>query len=111
MVHGQQRACMPVYIGKSGNLVGCYRCLTHSQTTEYRATQLVSSKKFKLSHAMTKTNTKTKKGARARWGSNNCAGGHIRFDKRMYTMFLKQTRFLDFNRDCQNCKSSNVAKI
>ena len=48
---------MPVYIGKSGDLVGCYRCLTHSlthsQTTEYRATQLVSSIKFKLSHAMT----------------------------------------------------------
>ena len=59
----------------------------------------------------TKTDTKTKKGARARWGSNNCAGGHIRFDKRMYTTFLKQTRFLDFKSDCQNCKSSNVAKI
>ena len=44
-------------------------------------------------------------------GSNNCAGGHIRFDKRMYTTFLKQTRFLDFKSDCQNCKSSNVAKI
>ena len=27
--------------------------LTHLQTTEYRATQLVSSIKFKLSHAMT----------------------------------------------------------
>ena len=46
---------------------------------------------------MTKTDTKTKKGARARWGSNNCAGGHIRFDKRKYTMFLKQTRFLDLS--------------
>ena len=50
--YSQQRACMPVYIGKSGDLVGCYRCLTYSQTTEYRATQLVSSIKFKLSHAM-----------------------------------------------------------
>ena len=52
MVQGQQRACMPVYIGKSGDLVGCYRSLTHSQTTEYSATQLVCSIKFKLSHAM-----------------------------------------------------------
>ena len=41
MVHGQQRACMPVYIGKSGDFVGWHRCLTHSQT-ENRATQLVS---------------------------------------------------------------------
>ena len=51
--NGQQRACscMPVYIGKSGDLVGCYRCLTHSQT-ENRATQLVSSIKHKLSHAI-----------------------------------------------------------
>ena len=52
MVQGQHRACMPEYIGKSGDLVGCYRCLTYSQTTEYRATQLVSSIKFKLSHAI-----------------------------------------------------------
>ena len=44
MVQGQQRACMPVYIGKSGDLAGCYRCLTHWQTSEYRATQLLSSK-------------------------------------------------------------------
>ena len=43
---------MPVYIGKSGDLVGCYRCLTYSQTTEYSATQLVSSIKLKLSHAI-----------------------------------------------------------
>ena len=43
---------MPVYIGKSGDLAGCYRCLTHRQTTEYSATQLVSSIKFKLSHAI-----------------------------------------------------------
>ena len=42
---------MPVYIGKSGDLVRCYRCLTDRQTTEYRATQLVSSIKHKLSHA------------------------------------------------------------
>ena len=28
MVQGQHRACTPVYIGKSGDLVGCYRCLT-----------------------------------------------------------------------------------
>ena len=27
------------------------------------------------------------------------------------TTFLKQTGFLDFKSDCQNCKSSNVAKI
>ena len=56
MVHGQQRACMPVYIGKSGDLVGWHRCLTHSLThsqTEYRATQLLSSIQFKLSHAIT----------------------------------------------------------
>ena len=52
MVRDQQRACMPVYIGKSGDLVGCYRCLKHSQTTEYSATQLVSSIKHKLSHAI-----------------------------------------------------------
>ena len=52
MVQGQHRACMPVYIGKSGDLVGWHRCLTYSQTTEYRATQLVSSIKHKLSHAM-----------------------------------------------------------
>ena len=32
MVQGQHRACMPVYIGKSGDLVGCYRCLTYSLT-------------------------------------------------------------------------------
>ena len=43
---------MPVYIGKSGDLVGCYRCLTDTQTSEYRATQLVSSIKHKLSHAI-----------------------------------------------------------
>ena len=42
---------MPVYIGKSGDLVGWHRCLTDWQTSEYRATQLVSSIKFKLSHA------------------------------------------------------------
>ena len=45
-------ACMPVYIGKSGDLIGCYRYLIHRQTTEYRATQLVSSIKHKLSHAI-----------------------------------------------------------
>ena len=28
----QSRALMPVYIEKSGDLVGCYRCLTHRQT-------------------------------------------------------------------------------
>ena len=43
---------MPVYIGKSGDLVRCYWCLTHRQTTEDRATQLVESIKFKLSHAI-----------------------------------------------------------
>ena len=50
-----------------------------------------------MTNTNTKTDTKTKKGARARWGSNNRAGGHIRFDKRKYTMFLKQTRFLDLS--------------
>ena len=49
---GQQRACMPVYIGKSGDLVRWHRCLTHTQTTEYSATQLVQSLKFKRSHAI-----------------------------------------------------------
>ena len=43
---------MPVYIGKSGDLVGWHRCLTDRQTTEYRATQLLSSIQFKLSHAI-----------------------------------------------------------
>ena len=43
---------MPVYIGKSGDLVGCFRCLTHSQTTEYKATQRVYSIKLKLSHTI-----------------------------------------------------------
>ena len=28
-IQGQQRACMLVYIGKSGDLIGCYRYLTH----------------------------------------------------------------------------------
>ena len=37
---------------KSGDLVGCYWCLTHTQTTEYSATQLVQSLKLKLSHAI-----------------------------------------------------------
>ena len=52
IVLGQHRACMPVYIGKSGDLVGWHRCLTDTQTTEYRATQLLSSIQFKLSHAI-----------------------------------------------------------
>ena len=43
---------MPVYIGQSGDLVGCYQCLTHRQTTEDSATQFVYSIKFKLSHAI-----------------------------------------------------------
>ena len=43
---GQQRACMPVYIEKTGDLVGWHRCLTHSQT-ENRATQLLDSIQFK----------------------------------------------------------------
>ena len=37
---------------KSGDLVRCHRCLTYIQTTEYSATQLVESIKFKLSHAI-----------------------------------------------------------
>ena len=41
-----------VYIEKSGDLVGCYQCLTDTQTTEYSATELVESLKFKLSHAI-----------------------------------------------------------
>ena len=59
IVLGQQRACMPVYIGKSGDLVRCYRCLTDTQTTEYRATQLLYSIQFKLSHAMSKVSPLT----------------------------------------------------
>ena len=51
---------MPLYIGKSGDLVGCYRSLTQSHTTEYKATQLVESIKFKLSHATTTTTAKEK---------------------------------------------------
>ena len=45
---------MRVYIEKSGNLVVCHWYLTntHWQTTEYRATQLLLSIKFKLSHAI-----------------------------------------------------------
>ena len=31
IVLGHQRACMPVYIGKSGDLVGWHRCLTDRQ--------------------------------------------------------------------------------
>ena len=45
-----------LYILEKVDLVGCYRCLTHTQTdrqtSEYRATQLVSSIKHKLSHAI-----------------------------------------------------------
>ena len=52
MVQGQQRACMPLYIRKSRDLVRWHRCLTDWQTSEYRATQLVSSIKHKLSHAI-----------------------------------------------------------
>ena len=52
MVQGQQRACLPVYIGKSGDLVGWHQCLTYIQTTEYSAPQLVDSIKFKLSHTI-----------------------------------------------------------
>ena len=43
---------MPVNIEKSWDLVRCYRSLTHWQTTEYSATQLVSSINHKLSHAI-----------------------------------------------------------
>ena len=59
--------CMPFYIAQSGDLDRCYRCLTHSQrkdratqllikyksgalVTQYSATQLVQSLKFRLSH-------------------------------------------------------------
>ena len=47
MVQGQQRACMPVYIGKSGDLVGCYRCLTHSLTHRQQNIELLSLYKVK----------------------------------------------------------------
>ena len=30
MVHGQQRARMLAIIGKSGDLVGCHRCVKHT---------------------------------------------------------------------------------
>ena len=44
---------MPVYIGKVEIWLGVTDAShTHSQTTEYSATQLVSSIKFKLSHAI-----------------------------------------------------------
>ena len=43
---------MPVYIGKSGDLVRFYRCLTDRQITEERPTQLLYSIQFKLSHAI-----------------------------------------------------------
>ena len=46
-----KRAFMPIYIEKSGDLGRWYRSLTHTQTTEYSATQLVLSIKFKLSQA------------------------------------------------------------
>ena len=42
---------MPVYIGKIGDLVGCYRCLT-SHRQQNSATQFVYSIKFKLSRAI-----------------------------------------------------------
>ena len=42
---------MPVYIGKGGDWSGVTAAsLTDRQTTEYSATQLVSSIKFNLSH-------------------------------------------------------------
>ena len=69
MVQGKKRACMPVYIRKSGDLVGCYRCLTHRQTTEYRATQLGYSIKFKLSHAIKTEKTLGERGEEQYSGS------------------------------------------
>ena len=49
----QQRACMPVYIEKAEIWSGVTDpWQTHTQTTEYCATQLVLSLKFKLSHAI-----------------------------------------------------------
>ena len=57
-VQGQQRACMPalhilekVEIWSGVTDAWHTHSLTYSQTTEYRATQLVYSIKFKLSHA------------------------------------------------------------
>jgi len=42
MVQGQHRACMPVYIGKSGDLVGWHRCLTHWLTHRQQNIVLLS---------------------------------------------------------------------
>ena len=52
MVQGQQRACMPVYIGQSGDMVECFCCLTSDRQQNYMASQLVYSIKFKLSRAI-----------------------------------------------------------
>ena len=50
MVHGQQKACLLEKVEIwSGDTDASH---THSQTTEYRATQLLLSIKFKLSHAI-----------------------------------------------------------
>ena len=54
IVLGQQRACMPVYIGKKWRFGPSLPMPHVSQTTEYSATQLVYSIKFKLSHAINK---------------------------------------------------------
>ena len=51
----QLTAFMPVYIEKKwrfGRVLPMPHTLTDRQTTEYRATQLVLSIKFKLSHAI-----------------------------------------------------------
>ena len=50
---------MLLYIAQSGDLDRCYRCLTHKQTTEYSATQLVKSIMFKVTqHTGLPTKTK-----------------------------------------------------
>ena len=48
----RQRACMPVYIGKKWRFGRMLPMPDIRQTTEYRATQLVYSIKFKLIHAI-----------------------------------------------------------
>ena len=51
---GSAWACMPVYIGKKWRFGRSLPMPHVSQTTEYSATQLVYSIKFKLSHAINK---------------------------------------------------------
>ena len=43
---------MPVYIGKNGDLVGCYRGLTTHSLTDRQQNKELLSLKFKLSHTI-----------------------------------------------------------